>query len=93
MAFSSTIDTRPTVIGNLIMVTGTWDASGVVTGSIDLTSLLADIVASGVMQTAGSGASGSGVDGAFAQNTGAAALSVTCVSGQSGLWWAMGHRN
>jgi len=93
MAFSSTIDTRPTVMGNLLMVTGTWNASGVTSGSIDLTSLLADIVASGVMQTAGSGASAAGVDGAFVQKTGAAALSVTCVSGQTGLWWAMGRRN
>ena len=93
MAFSSTIDTRPAVMGNLLMVTGTFNASGVTTGTIDLTSLITDIKAAGILATAGSGSSANGTDGAFVQDVGGAALSVDCLSGQTGIWWAMGPRS
>ena len=93
MAFSSTIDTRPAVMGNLLMVTGTFNASGVTTGSIDLTNLITDIKAAGILATAGSGSAGDGTNGAFVSDVGAAALSVDCVSGQTGIWWAMGPRS
>mgnify|MGYP003628717239 CR=1 FL=1 len=93
MAFSSTIDTRPAVMGNLLMVTGTFNAAGVNTGTIDLTSFITDIKAAGALGTAGSGSSGAGVDGVFVLDVGAAALSIDCVAGQTGIWWAMGPRS
>ena len=93
MAFSSTIDSRPTVIGNLLMLTGTFNAAGVTSGTIDLSGLVVNVLASGTMALAGSGSAGNGTDGSFSEDTGASGVMIQCVSGQTGRWWAMGQRS
>jgi hypothetical protein len=92
MAFSSTVDARPSVMGNLVMLTGTFNAAGVTTGAIALTSQLSDMVGCGANGDAIGDVTGGGVDGLFALFTGST-ITIDCVSGQSGRWWALGHRS
>jgi len=94
MAFTSTIDSRPHVLGDLMMVTGTYSAASVATGTIDLSSMLSSIVAAGLNGDAvvsGGGATA----GDFACVTTALPTTITvdCVSGNTGTWWALGKRN
>ena len=94
MAFSSTTDTRTHVIGDLMMVTGTWNAAGVDTsGLTPIVAGLSEILAGDVIGDTEDN-SGGGVDGAFAIITTAAPGSITvdCVSGNTGKWWALGKR-
>ena len=93
MAFSSTVDERPTAIGNMMLYTGTWNAASVDTGSIDLTGLLVEVLASGVMADQGGAQTGAGVDGAFVNHTGGTGLVVECVQNMTGRWWALGRRS
>tara|TARA_Y100000004_G_C8766539_1_gene348891 strand:- start:272 stop:556 length:285 start_codon:yes stop_codon:yes gene_type:complete len=94
MAFSSTVDERPTAIGNMMLYTGTWNAASVDTGSIDLTGLLVEVLASGVMADAGGTQTGAGVDGAFVNHSaGAAGFTIECVQDMTGRWWALGRRS
>ena len=93
MAFESTIDTRPHTIGNLLMVTGTFTNGGSdAGGSIDLSGILADIVACNAVAGSSTSGTGGGVDGVFALINGTS-LVIQCVNGQDGTWFAMGHRN
>ena len=91
MAFSYTTDTRTHVIGDLHMFTGTWNAASVDTGTI--VSGLPEILAGNVIGDTEDN-TGGGVDGAFAIITTAAPGSITvdCVSGNTGKWWALGKR-
>ena len=91
MAFSSTIDSSPHVLGDLTMVTGTFDADSVDTGTI----------ATGLTKIFACGLTGDTEDNAGAGDTGAFALVLTatpgtitvdCVSGNTGSWWALGDR-
>ena len=93
MAFSSTVDERPTAIGNMMMYTGTWNAASVDTGSIDLSGLLVEVLASGVMADQGGAQTGAGVDGAFVNHTGSTGLVIECVANMTGRWWALGRRS
>ena len=92
MAFSSTQDSRTHVLGDLLMVTGDWDADSVTTGSI--VTGLSEILACGVMGDTYGDVTGGGVDGAFAIVADAApgTLVVDCKSNNTGSWWALGKR-
>ena len=91
MAFSSTKDTRTHVLGDLLMVTGTWDAASVDTGTI-VTGLSKILAADVIGDTEDN--TGGGVDGAFAIVTTAApgSLTIDCVASNTGRWWALGNR-
>ena len=92
MAFSSTVDSRTHVMGDLVMFTGDWNAASVTTGSI--VTGLTEILACGVMGDTYGDVAGAGADGAFAIVADAApgTLVVDCVSGNTGSWWALGKR-
>ena len=93
MAFASTIDERPHTLGNLLMVTGTFTNGGSdAGGSIDLSGLLANIVACGANAGSSTSGTGAGVDGVFALINGTT-LVIQNVNGQDGTWFAMGNRN
>ena len=93
MAFASTIDERPHTLGNLLMVTGTFTNGGSdAGGSIDLSGLLANIVACGANAGSSTAGTGAGVDGVFALINGTT-LVIQNVNGQDGTWFAMGNRN
>jgi hypothetical protein len=94
MAFSSTVDERPTAIGNMMLYTGTWNAASVDVGNIDMTGLLVEILASGVMADQGGAQTGAGVDGAFVNHiAGSAGFTIECVANMTGRWWALGRRS
>lgn len=91
MTFSSTKDNRTHVLGDLMMVTGTWNADSVDTGTI-VTGLSQILAADVIGDTEDN--SGGGANGAFAIVTTAApgSLTIDCVSGNTGRWWALGKR-
>ena len=91
MAFSSTVDTRHHVMGDLLLVTGTWNADSAETGSITLPDMSV-VFASGVMADLGGQQTAAGVDGAFVEHTGTGALVIACVANMTGRWWALGKR-
>ena len=97
MAFDTTVDTRPHTIGNLLMVTGTFTNSGGSTNQgrdIDLSAYFSKVVACGVNASRTTPGSGGGVDGAFITiSSPASTISINCVAGQDGTYWAMGLRN
>ena len=92
MAFSSTTDTRTHVMGDLMMVTGDWNAASVATGTI--VTGLSEILACGVIGDTFGDVTGGGVDGAFAIVTDAApgSLTIDCVASNTGKCWALGKR-
>ena len=92
MAFSSTVDSRTHVMGDLVMFTGDWNAASANTGSI--VTGLTEILACGVMGDTYGDVSGGGVDGAFAIVADAApgTLVVDCKTDNTGSWWALGKR-
>ena len=93
MAFASTIDNRPHVMGNMMMVTGTFTNGGSDTGgNIALASILADIKVCGAVAGSSTAGTGAGVDGVFSLINGTT-LVVQSVAGQDGTWWAMGNRS
>lgn len=93
MAFASTVDTRPSAVGNLLMLTGTYTNGGSDTGgNIDLSSQLSSIVVAGANAGSSTAGTGAGVDGTFALLNGTT-LVIQCVAGQDGTWYAMGLRN
>ena len=77
MAFTYTIDTRPHVIGDMYLVTGTFTNDGGSTGG-DI--LLADRISKAVA----AGANGN----AAVVST----LTLVTAANLSGTWWAMGKR-
>ena len=91
MAFSYTTDTRTHVMGDMLMMTGTFNAASVDTGVI--VTGLSKIFAGNVLGDTEDN-TGGGVDGAFALILTAAPGSMTldCVSGNTGRWWALGQR-
>lgn len=90
MTVTFTTDPRPTVVGNLIMYTGTFtdDNAATPTGDLDLSASLASITACG-LTTAHPGIVGNvekTIDGAI--------LKVTAAGpNETGTWWAMGPRS
>ena len=91
MAFSYTTDTRTHVMGDMLMMTGTFNAASVDTGVI--VTGVSKIFAGNVLGDTEDN-SGGGTDGAFALILTAAPGSMTldCVSGNTGRWWALGQR-
>ena len=88
MAFESTIDTRPHVMGNLLMITGTFTNGGSDSGGdIDVSGILADVIAAGANGNA-AGATDMEIDG-----TTSTTLTLVTATGLDGTWWAMGNRS
>ena len=89
MAFSSTTDTRVHVLGDLLMVTGTFANDGGSTGGdIVLSAHLSKIFA------AGSNANAASAPIHTTEIDGTATTTLTLVTGAniSGSWWALGKR-
>jgi len=81
-------------MGDMLMLTGTFNASGVNNGQIDLSASLSKIFACGVMGDTYGDVTGGGVDGAFVIVTDAFPnkLIVDCLTNNTGSWWALGKR-
>jgi len=92
MAFSSTTDSRPHSIGDLVLLSGTFNAAGAVTGTIDLSSHLSEILSATVNGDTFGDITGGGVDGALVLIPTATTLVIDCVSGNTGKWTAIGKR-
>ena len=94
MAFASTKETRNHVLGDLLLVSGTFTNGGGDTGgSISLADTVSEIIACGANAGSGTAGTGAGVDGVFALiNTTGPAVVVQCVANQDGTWWALGRR-
>lgn len=92
MTFSSTIDTRAHSIGDLVLLSGTFNADSVTTGEIDLSSHLSNILSASVNGDTLGDVTGGGVDGALGLITAATTLTIDCVSGNTGKWTVIGRR-
>lgn len=92
MAFSSTIDNRPHSIGDLVLLSGTFNADSVTTGAIDLSAHLSNILSAQVNGDTYGDVTGGGVDGALGLITAATTLTIDCVSGNTGKWTVIGTR-
>ena len=87
MAFTSTIDTRRHVIGDLVFVTGTFaNDSGSTGGDILLVDRLSKIFAAGANGNA-AGATDTEID-----ETVGTTLTLVTASNLSGTYWAIGQR-
>jgi len=87
MTFSFTIDQRPSTMGNLLMMFGTFtNTSSTTGGDIDLSAFLNEVVAAGANGGA-AGATDTEIDA-----TATATLTLVVAGGLDGKWWAMGHR-
>ena len=93
MAFSSTVEARPHVMGDMVMLTGTYNGAGATAGLIDLSGQLSSVVAAGV--NGDLPGTGGGTDGAFVVLSAAAPTTLTLdfLSGATGSWWALGRRS
>ena len=87
MAFTYTIDTRPHVIGDMYLVTGTFTNDGGSTcGDILLADRISKAVAAGANGNA-AGATDTEIDGTVVST-----LTLVTAANLSGTWWAMGKR-
>ncbi len=89
MAFSSTIDTRPHALGDLLLITGTFTNDGGSSGGdIELSEQLSTILA------AGSNANAASAPVHTTEIDGTVTTTLTLVTGAnvSGTWWALGKR-
>lgn len=87
MAFTSTIDTRRHVIGDLVFVTGTFTNPGSETGGdILLVDQLSKIFAAGANGNA-AGATDTEIDATVGTT-----LTLVTAAGLDGTWWAIGQR-
>ena len=89
MAFSYTTDTRTHVMGDMFMMTGTFNAASVDTGVI--VTGLSKIFAGDVLGDTEDN-SGGGTDGAMILTAAPGSMTLDCVSGNTGRWWALGQR-
>lgn len=95
MVFTFTIDERPSVLGNLLLLSGTFTNTGVtIGGPISLATHINSVVAAGAVAGTATAGTGAGVDGVFALIPPAPVVGVTvqCIAGQDGTWWALGKR-
>jgi len=94
MAFSYTTETRPNVLGDLVLLRGTFNAAGATQGQVDCSEILSLIFACGAMGDTYGDVTGGGVDGAFVihPDSTPAKFIIDCVSGNTGNWWALGTR-
>ena len=87
MAWAFTIDERPSVLGNLLLMTGTFTNTGVTTGGdIALATHLSKAVAAGANGSA-AGLTDTEID--IAVNS---TLTLVTAAGLDGTWWALGKR-
>jgi hypothetical protein len=87
MAFSSTIDTRPNILGNLHMLTGTFtNTGGSSGGDIALAERLSIVLAAGANGGA-AGLTDTEID-ATVQTT----LTLVTAADLDGTWWVLGRR-
>jgi len=85
MAFTPTQDTRPTILGNLMLIHGTYaNDSGSVGGLIPLGDYLSQIIAAG--------ASTDGGVTAVTHTLLADAMAITTGADEPGVFWALGIR-
>ena len=63
MVYLDTIDTRPHVVGDLIIFTGTYNCASVDTGTTDLSDLCSEILSVTLNNDTDGDATGGGVDG------------------------------
>ncbi len=87
----STIDTRHHVMGDMLLITGTFDLESDNTVSITLPDISV-VFASGAMADLGGAQTGNGTDGCFPTHTGAGGLLVEGVANMTGRWWVLGKR-
>ena len=94
MAFSSTTDNRPHTFGDMIVLHGTYNCASVVTGAIDLSAHLSELLMVTLNNDTLADIGGSGTTGDFALITAAAPTSITfdTISGSTGKWMAIGRR-
>ena len=92
MAFSNTVDARPHVMGDMLMLTGTWDGTGVDAGAIDVSAQLSSIVAAGASGGA-PGSAGTVTTNTVLPSAAPGTLNIDFVSGSAGSWWALGRRS
>tara|TARA_R110002051_G_C8659279_1_gene488775 strand:- start:903 stop:1187 length:285 start_codon:yes stop_codon:yes gene_type:complete len=94
MAFVSTVEIRNHVLGDLLLISGTFtNGAGDAGGSISLADKVSTIIACGANAGSGTAGTGAGVDGVYALiNTTGPAVVVQNVNGQDGTWWALGRR-
>ena len=94
MAFASTTDERPSVLGNLLLMTGTFTNTGGDTGgAINVADHMDTVVACGAYAGSATAGSGAGVDGVFALVAPTLqGIVIQCVANQDGHWWALGKR-
>jgi len=92
MAFASTTEERTNVMGNMLMLHGTFTNGGGDTGgNIVCGDHLSSIVSFGANAGSGTAGTGAGVDGVFALLNGTTVV-IQSVAGQDGTWWALGRR-
>jgi hypothetical protein len=94
MAFAFTKEIRNHVLGDLLLVSGTFtNGAGDAGGSITLADMMSTIIGCGANAGSGTAGTGAGVDGVFALiNTTGPAVVVQNKNGQDGTWWALGRR-
>jgi len=94
MAFESTIETRNHVLGDMLLISGTFTNGGSdAGGNIEVGDLMSNIIACGANAGSGTAGTGAGVDGVFALiNTTGPKVVIQNVNGQDGTWWALGQR-
>ena len=87
MAMTVSIDPRPTVIGNLLLVTGTFQDDGTRSGAIELASFFSSLIhvdANGLNDQSTVG---------FQPAAGSVGINIACAGGNiGGTWIALGIR-
>ena len=87
MAFESTIDSRPKVMGPLVLLTGTFTNDTLDTGGdIDLSAMCSKIFAAGANGNA-AGATDTEIDGTAVNK-----LTLVTTPNLDGTWWALVQR-
>lgn len=87
MAFTSTIDSRPKVMGPLVLLTGTFtNTSSSTGGDIDLSALCSKVFAAGANGNA-AGATDTEIDGSDVNK-----LTLVTAANLDGTWWALAQR-
>jgi hypothetical protein len=87
MGMTFTTDTRPTVLGNLVLITGTYDDDGTRSGSILLSDHFSKLLHVGVASHGDSSAT------AYIHSAGSPLqMTISCGANGTGNWMALGIR-
>ena len=79
-------------MGDLVLHSGTFNADSAVTGTIDLSSHISEILSATINGDTFGDITGGGVDGALILIPTATTLVIDCVSGNTGKWTAVCRR-